>query len=226
MTDTENTRRVSSGPLTPRDLAQKQRIIETVRDRMLAEGFVRLSVDEIATMFGMSKKTFYKFFPTKEDLIYRVADRIMAEARSSLGKIVGSDKDFITKIHELMSFVMLQSTRISKVLQNDVQRFAPDLWARIEEFRTHRITEVFTHLVEQGIQEGFVRNDINKRIFLLVVLGSVRNVVNPTVLLQESFSPREAIDNIMTMFFTGILTDQGRRRFESLREHANTTRQS
>ena len=105
-------------------------------------------------MFGMSKKTFYKFFPTKEDLINQVADRIMAEGRATMAEIVGSDKNFLSKLHELMSFVMVQSTHISKALQDDVRRYAPDLWKRIEEFRTRRISDVFSHLVDQGIKEG------------------------------------------------------------------------
>ena len=34
----------------------------------------------------------------------------MAEARANVGGgIAGSDKDFISKLHELMSFLMLQS---------------------------------------------------------------------------------------------------------------------
>jgi AcrR family transcriptional regulator len=226
MMETQKTKSVSLGANSTRDLAQKHRILEAVRDRILAEGFSRLSVDEIAAMFGMSKKTFYKFFLTKDDLINQVADRIMAEGRTHLGRIIGSDKDFISKINELMSFVMLQSTRISRALQIDVERFAPDLWKRIEEFRKHRITDVFSHLVEQGIKEGYVRSDVNKRIFLLVVLGSIRNVMNPTVLAQESFSPREAVDNILTLFFTGILTDRGRNNLEQIRKNDLLSRQS
>ena len=226
MKETQDTRPVSSDHLSPRDLAQKQHILDAVRERMLAEGFTRLSVEEIAGMFGMSKKTFYKFFPTKEELINQVADRIMAEGRVSLARIVGSDKDFLSKLHELMSFVMLQSTRISKALQTDVQRYAPDLWKRIEEFRTYRISDVFSHLVEQGIKEGYVRADVNKRIFLLVVLGSIRSVINPTVLAHESFSAREAVDNVLSLFFTGILTDQGRAGLEHLRKNQLSSPQS
>jgi TetR/AcrR family transcriptional regulator, cholesterol catabolism regulator len=226
MTETQNTKSVSFEPLTAKDIAQKQRIIEAVRDRILVEGFSRLSVDDIATMFGMSKKTFYKFFLTKEDLINQVADRIMAEARVNMSRILGGNKDFISKLHELMSFVMLQATRISKTLQDDVQRYAPDVWRRIEEFRTHRISEVFTQLVEQGIKEGYVRSDLNKRVFLLAVLGAVRAVVNPTVLAQESFSAHDAVQNMLTLFFTGILTDQGRTELKNLRQNETSSPQS
>lgn len=226
MMETQKTKVVSEDSLSARDHAQKQRILEAVRDRILAEGFSRLSVDQIAAMFGMSKKTFYKFFPTKEDLINQVAERIMAEGRINMSKISGSDRDFIYKLHELMSFVALQSTRISKALQNDVERYAPDLWKRIEDFRTHRISDVFSHLVEQGMKEGYVRSDVNKRVFLLVVLGSIRNVVNPTVLSQESFSAHEAIENVLNLFFTGILTERGRAGLERLRKNESSTRPS
>jgi TetR/AcrR family transcriptional regulator, cholesterol catabolism regulator len=217
--ETQNTKIVSGESLTAKDRAQKERIIEAVRDRVFAEGFSRLSVDEIAAMFGMSKKTFYKFFPTKEELINQVTDRIMAQARASITGIARSKKDFISKLHELMSFLMLQSSHLSKALQVDLQRYAPELWKRIEEFRTLRISDVFSRLVDQGINEGYVRKDLNKRVFMLVVLSSIRNVVNPGVLLQESITAREAIDSILNLFFAGILTDQGRAGLENLRKN-------
>lgn len=224
MKETQKTGSVSAESKTEKERTQKERIIEMVRDRILAEGFSRLSVDEIAASFGMSKKTFYKFFPTKEDLINQVAERILAEGRSRLAKIVGSDKDFVSKINELMGFVMLQSTRISRALQDDVRRFAPDLWKRIEEFRTERITDVFSHLLDQGIKEGYVRRDVNKRIFLLIVLESIRSVVNPTVLTHESFSAREAVANLLNLFFTGILSDQGRTKLAQLQQQDQPSR--
>ncbi len=69
-------------------------------------------------------------------------------------------------------------------------------------------------------------SDVNKRIFLLVVLGSIRNVINPTVLSEESFSAHEAINNVLNLFFTGILTAQGRAGLEKLRLNELSSSQS
>lgn len=46
----------------------QQKILAAARELMLALGYSATSVDEICTRAGVSKGSFYHFFPTKEDL--------------------------------------------------------------------------------------------------------------------------------------------------------------
>ena len=55
----------------PRDDA-KSRILLAARERMLRVGYTRLSVDDLVSDLGMSKKTFYRIFRSKEDLLVQI----------------------------------------------------------------------------------------------------------------------------------------------------------
>ena len=198
--------------------SNKEKIISLATERFLREGFARISVDEIATDLAMSKKTFYKIFSSKEDLINQIVDRIMAEARGRLARIVDSNKNFIEKLNDLMTFLGHQASRFSKAFQQDVQRHAPDIWNRMQEFRRQRIMSHFAHLLEQGVNEGFVRKDLNKQVFLLAYLGAVESIVNPSVLTNESFSAQEALRCIMRIYFQGILTEEARKELDQLQD--------
>ena len=136
--------------------SNKEKIISLATERFLREGFARISVDEISTDLVMSKKTFYKIFSSKEDLINQIMDRMMAEARGRLAHIVDSNKNFIEKLNDLMTFLGHQASRFSKAFQQDVQRHAPDIWNRMQEFRRQRIMSHFAHLLEQGVNDQTV----------------------------------------------------------------------
>jgi len=51
------------------DTEVRERIISYAREHFMHEGFSKVTLDEIATELGMSKKTLYKYFEDKEDLL-------------------------------------------------------------------------------------------------------------------------------------------------------------
>ncbi len=208
--------------MTPEKLSEskstKERILDYSRQRFFDEGFQTVSMDEIAAGLGISKKTFYKYFPSKEDLLRQVAERTMAEARLMFHRLLISDMTFIEKIDRFSVLVGTQLSRISRALARDIRRSAPGLWTAIERFREERIQQNFSLLFEQGVREGFVRPEVNKRIFLLSYRAAINTIMNPTLLADEPFSFQEAMHGIVSIFFRGILTGEGNRRMAELEQ--------
>jgi AcrR family transcriptional regulator len=197
----------------------KERILTFASERFFQEGFSKVSVDDLASELVISKKTFYRFFGSKEDLLIQIMDRLVAGVRARFIKILDSDRDFVEKLGEVMTFLGQEVGRLGKPLQADLQRHAPEVWKRIENFRHERITQNFSLLLEQGMDEGFVRKDVNKKIALLSFLGAVENIIRPSVLVNESFSAREALEGIMAIFFHGILTEEAESKLNDIQDN-------
>ena len=64
------------------DEITKEKIFSVCEERFFREGFASVSVDEISTNLAMSKKTFYKHFASKEDLVQQIMERFMGTVRS------------------------------------------------------------------------------------------------------------------------------------------------
>jgi AcrR family transcriptional regulator len=214
--ETNHTDIVSGGQGSGVSDPTKERIIALATERFFREGFSRISVEELAGDLAISKKTLYKYFDNKDDLLSQVIQRLMSEAQGRLSQIMQTDKNSIEKLAEVASFLGQLVSRIGKPFQVDLQRHAPHLWTRVEEFRRLRLTEIFGRLIEEGVRERYVRPDINRRIFLLAYLSAVENIVHPSVLMNESFSAREALETIIRIFLTGVLTLEGWQRFDEL----------
>jgi AcrR family transcriptional regulator len=49
--------------------AVRAELIEAAQDLFVAQGFEATTVDQIAAAVGMAKRTFFRYFPSKEDLV-------------------------------------------------------------------------------------------------------------------------------------------------------------
>jgi AcrR family transcriptional regulator len=193
----------------------RQRIIEAGRDRFFAMGFSKVTMDELVGELGISKKTMYKQFPSKDDLVDAITDWQMIHVASQVKEIVNSPIGFIERIHKLWLFVGEMLSLISRQYRDDMRRFRPDLWKRIEDFRREQLIENATKLVDEGRRLGIFRQDVNKEILVLMYFGAIQSILNPEVLAQHSFSAQEAFEAILRVMFDGTLTDKGRIEYRS-----------
>jgi AcrR family transcriptional regulator len=198
----------------------KARIIEYARTRFFDDGFARVPVDEITSQLGMSKKTFYRYFDRKEDLVQAIVERMLADAGMRVQEIAGMDAPFPEKLDALVRLVGDVFKTISKSLLRDLQVHMPETWAHIQSFRRERIMSTWTALFDEGKRTGYVRQEINQRVFLLAIYSTIEGIINPTVLANESFSADEALQSIVTMFLAGILTPEAAETLHSLHHHS------
>ena len=194
----------------------KSRILDHAFELFRRSGFTHVPVEEITSGVGMSKKTFYKHFESKHDLIRQIVERIVGELHVRIRAIVDSDQPFLLKLHLLTSLIATRFKTLSAPLLRDIQIHSPESWTYIQDFRREKILTLWGALIEQGKREGLIRPEINSRLFVLSLLGMVEHVVDPAVLANESFSMEEAMQGIMQILSRGILTEQAVNQLEFL----------
>jgi len=194
------------------DIEIKKRILETARDQFFSHGFTKVTVDEIATRIGMSKKTIYKFYPSKDDLVRAVIDSTLSEVHACCNNIIENTKlDSVEKLRQMMTAAALHISKMGKPLIEDLERDAPHVWKEISEFRNRRIYEDFGKLLHEGRQQGIFRNDVDEQLILLIYANVIRNVISPEILMQLPFTAVQVYEAIVKVIFEGILTEAGRK---------------
>jgi len=198
------------------DEITKEKILGACQERFTREGFSRIPVDEIVTDLAMSKKTFYKYFKNKEDVVQQIMDRLRGNVRGQAERILTSDKSAVEKLDEFITMIGMATGKLAPAFGQDIKKHIPALWKQMEEFRRQRISDVVTRLITQGVDEGTMRLEMNKRVFLMCVLSAIDRIMQPHVLAEESFSVSEALKEIVSIFFLGTLTARGREQFDTI----------
>jgi AcrR family transcriptional regulator len=204
------------------DVQERDRILTSAEDKFFNQGFVKVTVDEIAEDLGMSKKTIYKFFPSKEEIMLGIMRMNMKRIEKQLVSIVESAKPFDQKFSEFLALLARLTGKFSKQLQKDVRTRLPELDKEIETFRREKIYGRLRSMFLQAKEEGFLRKDLNDDIFMLVFVNAVQNIMIPSVLAQHAFSAEEAFRQIFRVLFEGALTDDARRSFHFFDVPSNT----
>lgn len=192
---------------------ERDRIVDTAAEKFLSQGLSKVTLDEIASDLQMSKKTVYKFFPSKDELLKSVVHVMMRRLEKQIAAIVSSNKPFPEKMTEFLAFVGKFVGRLSSQFVIDVQRFAPSLWKEIETFRREHIFSKLDLMFAQAKKEGFFRPDVDSELFKLVFIHSMQGIMNPQTLSQHSFSAQQAFKSVFVILFEGSLTEQSRKDF-------------
>ncbi|MBW8889532.1 MAG: TetR/AcrR family transcriptional regulator [Fibrobacteres bacterium] len=195
-----------------------------VRNRILAEarglffryGFSRVTMDEAAEALGMSKKTLYRHFPSKEDLLEATTSAHIQECNGELKAICGrKDLSPLERLKLTMSYLNALFNQMSEPLVHDLRRHAPDIWKRVEEQRQKTIADDFGALIKEGRQKGQFRKDVDERLFILIYSTVVRDILNPETLSSLPFKPSAVYDAICKTLFEGLLTDKARAEYHA-----------
>jgi AcrR family transcriptional regulator len=188
----------------------RERMVATAERIFLSSGFSRVLMDDLARELGMSKKTLYAHFESKEELLRAVLVRRTTEIDRGLEAIVGAKESFPAKLGHLARFLQSQVAKVSPVFLEDIRRYAPDCFQVIEEFRGRAIPRYFGRLLEEGVRAGHVRQQLNRDLLIRMLVLSIQGIIRPETVEELHLRPGEALDHILAIFFDGILTSKGR----------------
>ncbi len=193
-------------------MEEQDKIIEHTEEKFFRDGFYKTTMDEIASELRMSKKTIYKFFPSKDDLVHSIAKFFMNRMKNKIVPALSSDKNAIEKLGDLIKILVKASEKISITRMEELKRHYPFVWHEIDNFRTEMMFGNITKVIDQGKKEGLFM-DYPTIIIMNVLVASVRSVVNPDFILNNNFSIIEAARYAFRIVISGILTDKGKKEF-------------
>ena len=193
-------------------MEEQIKIIEQTEEKFFRNGFYKTTMDEVAADLRMSKKTIYKFFPSKDDLIMAIAKHFMNRMKNKIIPALNSNKNAIEKLEELISILAKGSEKISTKRMEEIKRHYPGLCTEIDRFRTEMMFGNITKVIDQGKKEGLFI-DYPTNIIMNILVASVRNIVNPDFILNNNFSIIEAARYAFKIIIGGIVTEKGKKIF-------------
>jgi AcrR family transcriptional regulator len=192
--------------------AEKQRILNLVNELFYRNGLYKTSMDEIASELKISKKTIYKYFDSKYDLVKETTLNMLNESGRRVEKILEGNEDLAKKLIHLMEDYSNEVCTVSEKWIKDMRTHYPEIWKGIEEYRNEKIYAISKKLIKMGVKEKII---INYPPELLVesYAATIRAIVNPAFLLQCKCTMQEAIDFVFNIHLNGILTPKGRLKY-------------
>jgi len=204
---------------------EKEKILEFAYSRFVAEGFFKTTMDELANELSVSKKTIYKYFPSKEKLVEEIAESIISQTKCDMEDVIDAKTDVVSKFVNILNVYNSKIIRCSEKWYKDLQVHTPHVWKRIEKIRSEKIYESLNKLIKQGKREGLI-SGYPPEIVITSFIATVRSVMNPDFVSQNKFTMKEAFEYSFEMLLNGILTTQGKEKYSRTKENSKLKMQN
>ena len=196
-------------------VSARARILEAARAHLFAYGYRALTMDALAHDLGMSKKTLYVHFPSKDAIITAIIDGIGESIRERMDAVLSNPRfNFSQKLCGVSDVVGSNLAKVSPGLLHDLQRFAPQLYQKIDDLRQRNVPYVFGRLIRAGLAEGKVRREVDPDFAVEFWLQAIRGLVHPAVLDRMQLTPRQTLEKAIHLLFGGLLSAAGRKDYE------------
>lgn len=195
---------------------QQEKIV-LVASRLFEQFGIRsVTIDDVCKELRISKKTFYIYFPQKEDLVDAVLNYNKKLNHDKFGKLF-KNKNAIDSLILIIKEIKKTIEAESQSMCYDLEKYYPKIFEKYESQRRSEIRKGFEINLHQGIAEGFYREDLD--IELISLFHSIQ-IKNNFELMQQShqkYTKKRLVEFFIDLMIHLIANEKG---LQYMKEHS------
>ncbi len=166
-------------------------------------------MDDIARHIGMSKKTIYQFFKDKNELVIALIKKKLKEDEDQMTEIIEKSTTVIEEMINMMKCSEEIFSRINPIVIHDLQKYHPDAWKQFQNFKSQVLVQTLEQLLNKGIQQGYIRPEIDVRIIARMRVSQIEFGFNSAIFPIAEFNTWTVQQQFNEHFNYGICTLKG-----------------
>ena len=217
---TVNTRMCSLSPRIkilgdPNMNDQRIHIIKTAGELFFRLGIRSVSIDDICRELGMSKKTFYVYFESKDALIEQMLQANIDYMSGKMKNLLEL-RDFRQLVKVFLKRQEAEKNDVRRVPQlvYDLKKYYPRLFADFQTkcFETQK--KYIMQYLEQGVAQGLVRANLNIELTAVLFAKIHSDAIRDFEIIEgHNHNMHQLAHTAMDVFVRGVLSEEGMKLF-------------
>lgn len=201
------------------------KILQVAYNFFIEKGYRNTTMDEIAQKLGISKKTLYKYFPGKLELLGAAFDTLTNKLSIKVNALLDNEMiPYTVKLKSLLTNVAKDIAPINPKILEELREFAPEIWKELLDYIRESGYLRFQKLIQEGIKKGYVLPNTNVTFVVFVYTSAIQNLIDHKFLSQfpdemrEGFnlSPAQIYDQAIQIIYSGILTEEAQKELRQI----------
>jgi AcrR family transcriptional regulator len=201
----------------------QDRILLKARDLMFQNGLRQVTMDDLATQLGISKKTIYQYYKDKDDLVKAV---VGYELKSHQIMCHNCEANAENAVHE-MFLVMETIKEMAKTMNPgtlmELEKYFPSAFDIIKKHKEEFFLSLIRDNINKGIQQGFYRAGLEVEILSKFRLETIFIPYNLHIYPLSKFDTVNVHSQLMEHFVYGLMTVKG---YELMEQYKQLSKQA
>jgi AcrR family transcriptional regulator len=190
---------------------QKTHIIKTAGEMFFRLGIRSVSIDDICHELGMSKKTFYVYFESKDALIEQMLQANIDYIGGKM-KSLSEQGDFRQLVKKFLKHQEAEKNDVRRVPQlvYDLKKYYPRQFADFQVKCFEMQKGYIKQYIELGVAQGLVRANLNVEL-AAVLFAKIHNdaIRDFEEIEMHNHNLHQLAHTAMDVFVRGILSEEG-----------------
>ena len=196
----------------------KEDIIHKASELFLTYGFKSLTMSDMAQEMGVSKKTIYAHFDSKDDLVKATTDHVHHEIDKGIDDIQARKLNPIEEMFTIKSFVMEVLMGNRGAPEHQLQKYYPDIHSSMRSRQFNKIQGCVVENIHRGIDEGLYRESLNIKFIAKIYYIGITGISDQDIFPPDEIPSRHLYENFLDYHFHGIATKKGRKKLSKIRK--------
>ena len=172
-------------------------------------GIRSVTMDDVAKELGISKKTIYKYFENKADLIHKSVRTRFAEIQKSLLDIHARSANAIDELIEVDELVGKMMRNHNHSMQFQLQKYYPETFAEVFEGRHELLSSMVQENIESGKRDGLYRQEACTEVISFLYCAKMETMPEEERALFDNHSKPFVMHQALEYHIRGLATASG-----------------
>ncbi|PLS02242.1 TetR/AcrR family transcriptional regulator [Neobacillus cucumis] len=164
-----------------------KKLIHVIR----TQGFLSLTIQDIANTMNLSRASLYNYFSSKEDVIMELTNLCIDYINEADQTISNKKLPYPLRLQKVFEQAVLSAVYASDTFLSDLKRSCPHLYEKKRQSRSEQLSTIHT-FYRNGMKAG-VFNELNASILIIQDEAVLGKLVNSPFLMEEEMSLKQAL---------------------------------
>lgn len=190
-------------------MSVQERILEGAAALFKTYGIRAVTMDQLASHLGISKRTIYEVFSDKDEILQGVF-RLMVERQKELTeKISQESQNAIAAIFRIIEISNIHLQEMNPAFQADIRRFHHENYMKFGKNCDMPDFRYDTSLITRGMDEKLFREEIEPDIVARCLYSMAKLTLDAELYPYDLFHRKDVMKNVLINYLRGIATPEG-----------------
>ncbi len=190
-------------------LAGKKKILSKALTLFSEYGPRTTTMDDVAAFSGVSKKTLYKHFENKADLIDTLYRRLMNHVEVKIRQVLDRADDAVSEFLSVSRLILKFSAFFPPAVIRQLKQDHVEVYSELRLFRTQFLPVTLSYNIERGKGRGLYKQGVNSNIVAHLFLSQLTAYNKDITLLGHQHSGKDVQQQLVACLLYGITTHMG-----------------
>jgi AcrR family transcriptional regulator len=196
--------------------SELQNIVTQASQLFMQYGIKSVTMEDIASKIGISKKTIYQVIKDKNDLVHHFLQYETNRFAGELNACIESYENAVDQLLQIFKTMLNRLKYYNASTDLDLSRHFPEMYNKTNQVVQHSIEQVLLDNYKKGINEQHYKNALNAYVIAKMYLFIFYGIPHHTeVISLQEFTSDSFQQGIISYHFESICTEKGMVQFKN-----------